>query len=100
MRSNPSSVQRKGVKFGLLLNYPKGEPEAIEISTYGVSWTKVNNVGTWFPDAFVGTMSSLQRYATGEEEHLPHSVENAYKTMAVVYACLDSSANPGTRVNY
>ena len=88
------------IKFGLLLNYPKGEPEAIEISTYGVSWTKVNNVGTWFPDAFIGTMSSLQRYAAGEDNHLPHSVDNAYKTMAVVYACLESSSKPGTKVNY
>ncbi len=88
------------IKFGLLLNYPKGEPEEIEISTDNVNWTKVKNVGTWFPDAFIGTMSSLQRFATGEEEYLPHSVENAYKTMAVVYACLDSSSNPGTRVNY
>ena len=32
------------VKFGLLLDYPKGEPEEIEISTEGVSWTKVDNV--------------------------------------------------------
>ncbi len=63
-------------------------------------WTKVKNVGTWFPDAFIGTMSSLQRFAAGEENDLPHSVDNAYKTMAVVYACLESSSNPGTLVKY
>ena len=88
------------IKFGLLLNYPNGEPEEIEISTEGVEWTKVKNVGTWFPDAFIGTMSSLQRFAAGEENDLPHSVDNAYKTMAVVYACLESSSNPGTLVKY
>tara|TARA_Y100000590_G_scaffold469411_1_gene656847 strand:+ start:495 stop:1583 length:1089 start_codon:yes stop_codon:yes gene_type:complete len=88
------------IKFGLLLNYPKGEPEEIEISTDGVDWTKVNNVGTWFPDAFIGTMSSLQRFAAGEDKYLPHSVENAYETMAVVYACLESSSTPGTKVIY
>ena len=88
------------IKFGLLLNYPKGEPEEIEISTDGVSWTKVDNVGTWFPDAFIGTMSSLQRFAAGEDNELLHSVDNAYETMAVVYACLESNKAPGTKVNY
>ena len=88
------------IKFGLLLNYPNGEPEEIEISTKDNDWTKVNNVGTWFPDAFIGTMSSLQRFYLGEEKILPHSVDNAYETMAVVYACLKSNSNPGTIVNY
>ena len=88
------------IKFGLLLNYPKGEPEEIEISTDGVSWTKVDDVGTWFPDAFIGTMASLQRYASGEDKELLHSVDNAYETMAVVYACLESNLTPGTKVNY
>ena len=88
------------IKFGLLLNYPNGEPEEIEISTDGVSWTKVNDVGTWFPDAFIGTMASLQRYASGEDKELLHSVDNAYETMAVVYACLEYNLIPGTKVNY
>ena len=88
------------IKFGLLLNYPKGEPEEIEISTEGTEWTKVNKVGTWFPDAFIGTMSSLQRYASGEEKNLLHSVDNAYETMALVYACLKSNETLGTPVEY
>ena len=88
------------IKFGLLLNYPNGEPEEIEISTKDTDWTKVKNVGTWFPDAFIGTMSSLQRYASGEETKLTHSVDNAYNTMALVYACLESNAQPGTIVHY
>ena len=88
------------IKFGLLLDYPNGEPEEIEISTKDVDWTKVNNVGTWFPDAFIGTMASLQRFASGEEKELKHSVDNAYDTMAVVYACLESNSKPGTVVNY
>jgi predicted dehydrogenase len=86
------------VKFGLLLDYPKGEPEEIEISTEGVSWTKVDNVGSWFPDAFVNTMSSLQRYSSGEDMSLPHSVENSFITMAVVEACIESSNFGGTDV--
>ena len=88
------------IKFGLLLNYPNGEPEEIEISSKYTDWTKVKNVGTWFPDAFIGTMSSLQRYASGEETELTHSVDNAYNTMALVYACLESNSQPGTIVHY
>ena len=88
------------IKFGLLLNYPNGEPEEIEISSKDTDWTKVKNVGTWFPDAFIATMSSLQRYASGEETELTHSVDNAYNTMALVYACLESNSQPGTIVHY
>ena len=84
------------IKLGLLLDYPKGKPEEIEISTETISWTKVDNVGSWFPDAFIGTMSSLQRYASGEDNKLPHSVENSFNTMAVVYACLESDSKLGT----
>ena len=73
---------------------------SIEISTKDTDWTKVKNVGTWFPDAFIGTMSSLQRYASGEETELTHSVDNAYNTMALVYACLESNSQPGTIVHY
>ena len=45
-------------------------------------------------------MSSLQRFASGEDSELLHSVDNAYETMAVVYACLESSKLPGTKINY
>ena len=44
--------------------------------------------------------SSLQRYASGEEAELTHSVDNAYNTMALVYACLESNNQPGTIVHY
>ena len=86
------------IKLGLLLDYPNGETEEIEISTDEIPWTKVEKVGTWFPDAFIGTMSSLQRFAAGEDEDLPHSVENAFHTMAVVYACLESDSKLGTLI--
>ena len=101
--SRPESVLAEIVtvfccKLGLLLDYPNGETEEIEISTDEIPWTKVEKVGTWFPDAFIGTMSSLQRFAAGEDEDLPHSVENAFHTMAVVYACLESDSKLGTLI--
>ena len=86
------------VKLGLLLNYPTGEPEEIEIASENVTWTNVKNVGTWFPDAFLNSMSSLQRFASGEDVLLPHSVENSFLTMSVVDACIKSSRGSGTLI--
>ncbi len=87
------------VKLGLLLNYPSGEPEEIEITSKNIGWTKVKNVGTWFPDAFLNSMSSLQRFVSREDSELPHSVQNSFITMSVVNACLESSNNPETTKN-
>ncbi len=39
-------------------------------------------------------MSQLQRVATGEEDHLISSVEDAWNTMALVEAAYESSAAP------
>jgi len=85
-------------ELGLLLNYPTGEPELLEIISDGYDWTPVPLIGSWFPDAFIGTMSNLQRYAAGEDSVLYTSVEDAYRTMAVVEACYESSARGGLPV--
>ena len=83
------------VKLGLLLDYPIGEPEEIEITSGTINWTKVKNVGSWFPDAFLHSMSSLQRFASGEDKVLPHSVSNSFITMSVVNACIESNRSSG-----
>lgn len=84
--------------LGLLLNYPQGEPESLEIISDGYDWTPVPLAGRWFPDAFIGTMANLQRFAAGEDAVLHTSVEDAYKTMALVEACYRSDAGGGTPV--
>jgi predicted dehydrogenase len=84
------------VKLGLLLNYPVGEPEELHLVTEGVGWTRVPLVGRWFPDAFVGVMANLQRFAAGEDSELHTAVEDAARTMAVVDACWRSSRGGGT----
>ncbi len=52
--------------------------------------------GSWFPDAFVGRMANLQRYAAGEDAELVSSVEDAWNSMALVEAAYQSSASPAT----
>lgn len=86
------------VELGLLLNYPEGEPESLEFIADGHDWTSVPLVGNWFPDAFIGTMANLQRYAAGEDHVLHTNVDDAYKTMAVVEACYQSDAQGGVAI--
>ncbi len=86
------------VKLGLLLNYPEGEPEEVHIKTEGTSWVSVPMSGRWFPDAFVGVMANLQRFAAGEDPTLHTAVDDAARTMALVEACWQSSRSGATPV--
>lgn len=83
------------LQLGVNLDYPKGEPDILEINT-GDGWHAVPLQGAWFPDAFTSRMSQLQRFATGEEDTLISSVEDAWTTMALVEAAYESSAAPAT----
>lgn len=86
------------IKLGALLNYPTGLPDEVWITRRGQDWQPAPLRGTWFPDAFIGTMSNLQRFAAGEDERLVTSVADAWSTMALVEACFSSSAGPATPV--
>ena len=87
------------VKLGLLLNYPQGEPDELWITKAGgADWLQLPLSGGWFPHAFIGTMSNLQRFADGEDAFLATSVEDAWHTMALVEACFRASRTPGTPV--
>jgi predicted dehydrogenase len=82
------------VRMGVNLDYPRGRPDELEYCILGEgtpAWTSVLLEGQWFPHAFVGPMASLMRYASGEAATLPTSVEDAWKTMAVIEACHASS---------
>ncbi|WP_299776013.1 Gfo/Idh/MocA family oxidoreductase [uncultured Tateyamaria sp.] len=85
------------LQLGVNLDYPKGEPDVLEINT-GDGWCAIDLEGAWFPDAFSNRMSQLQRFATGEEETLISSVEDAWTTMALVEAAYESSSVPATQL--
>ena len=85
------------VKLGLLLDYPRGEPDELWIRPKGeTEWHQVPLAGAWFPDAFIGRMANLQRFAAGEDQHLVASLEDAWTTMALVEAAFESSSRPAT----
>lgn len=89
-------------RIGVNLDYPRGLPDTLEVcqtdEAAGPAWESIPLVGNWFPHAFVGPMATLMRRAEGETTDLPTSVEDAYKTMAVVEGCYDSSARGATAV--
>jgi len=82
------------------MNYPDGEPDAFEYCVLrdgeAPAWNSVDIEGTWFPDAFIGSISSLMRYVEGSTDTLPTAVEDAFQTMAVVEAACQSSAAGAT----
>jgi predicted dehydrogenase len=85
------------LKLGLNLDYPRGEPDILEIHPKGgTDWIAVPLAGEWFPDAFVGRMANVQRFAAGEDATLISPVEDAWSTMALVEAAYRSSAAPAT----
>ncbi len=86
-------------KMGLLMNYPAGEPDEMEYCILRGSepprWEPVRIAGSWFPDAFVGTMASVMRWADDPQDKPTTAVDDAFKTMALVEAAYRSSERGG-----
>jgi predicted dehydrogenase len=91
-------------KMGVLLDYPKGQPDEFEYVENGsgeeCEWKRLELGGSWFPDAFARSIASLMSYLDGSSKTLPASVEDAYRTMAVVESAYASSASGGAAVHY
>ncbi len=101
--SQASLVQWEGTsgamqaQMGVNLDYPRGKPDTLRMIRRGdESWTDLPVHGNWFPDAFVGSMGSLQAFVEGSAQTLPTSVEDAIDTMRTVEAAYRSSERGGT----
>ena len=87
-------------QMGVNLDYPTGRPDTLKYIFRGDSaWREAEVSGNWFPDAFMGTMGSLQAYLEGSTPLLPTRVEDAFDTMRVVEAAYISSVRGGIRPN-
>jgi len=89
--------------MGVNLNYPAGEPDTLEYCLLDgaggePAWRPVALEGSWFPEAFIGTMANLQRFVAGEDDALWTAVDDVYRTMAVVEACYRASEAGATPV--
>lgn len=86
------------IQIGVMLDYPQGRPDTVEIKRQGHEWTPLVLKGSWFPEAFAGPMSNLQRFAAGEDPELITRVADVLNTMALVEAAYISSAQGGTPI--
>lgn len=85
-------------QMGLMLDYPTGGPDRLEIARTDEperGWQPVPFEGSWFPDAFIGSMSAVQRFVEGSVPDLPTSVDDVLRTMAVVEAAYRSQDSEG-----
>lgn len=108
LRHQESYVKWEGTKgaikakMGLLMNYPTGEPDAFEYCVLEENqeprWQPIAIDGSWFPDAFIGSMASLMRYVDEETDVLPTAVADAFKTMGVANAACRSSDGGATPI--
>ncbi|MEA5083201.1 MAG: Gfo/Idh/MocA family oxidoreductase [Lachnospiraceae bacterium] len=87
------------IQLGLILDYPKGREDKVEYITYeGKKWESIDVKGSWFNEAFIGTMGGLMKKLDNPDYNYMNSAEDAYQTMCVVEACYKSNADGGTPV--
>jgi predicted dehydrogenase len=85
-------------QMGVNLDYPNGKPDTLKVARRGEAWQSLPCSGSWFPDAFMGSMGSLQAFVAGQTKELPTSVESAWDTMRVVEAAYISSERDGAEL--
>jgi predicted dehydrogenase len=108
-RFEESFIKWEGTKgavraqLGLLLDYPTGGPDALDYALRDepdAGWRPIPFEGSWFPDAFIGSMGALQRFVEGSVTTLPTSVDDVFDTMAVVEAAYESDEREGVVPDY
>jgi predicted dehydrogenase len=88
--------------IGVYLDYPKGKPDKFKyiLLDDNKGWRELNVPGSWFPEAFIGTMGGLMCKLDNPDFNYINSAEEAYKTMCLVEACYASDAQGGYPVDY
>lgn len=82
-------------ELGLLKNYPTGVPDAFRYRSLKLqagTWIAPTLAGTWFPDAFIGTMASVMRGLEGAHGAPETSVRDNLGTLRAVLAAYQSMA--------
>jgi predicted dehydrogenase len=73
------------IRMGLLMDYPQGAPDLFEYVSLKDSgknkWETVDIKGSWFPDAFAGSMGEMIK-AVADNNYIPdNNLEDGLKTM-------------------
>lgn len=87
------------VRIGVSLNYPAGEPDKFLLNCpeTGNQWSEIALSGSWFPDAFIGTMNHVQGLATKTGTERLVTLRDNLDTMRLVEAAYQSAVSGGIR---
>ena len=89
-------------QIGVLKDYPHGDPDWFEICVLQEGeepeWQRIPVEGSWFPHAFIGSMSTLMHHLENPSCELSHSVEDVYQTMKVVTAAEQATLSGGVKI--
>ncbi|GHO99143.1 oxidoreductase [Reticulibacter mediterranei] len=82
-------------ELGLLKNYPTGTPDSFRYMSRRLqpeTWIEPQLSGTWFPDAFIGTMAGVMRGIEGADGAPETSLRDNLGTLRLVLAAYRSMA--------
>ncbi len=89
------------INFGALIDYPRGAADSFEYVLLEEGkepeWKEMKIEGSWFPHAFIGSMSQLMLAAEGTIPAPDNSAEDCINTMACVEAAYQSSEEGGVK---
>lgn len=90
------------IGLGLLKNYPDGLPDSFEyiIKEEGKNpgWKTKDIKGSWFPEAFIGTMEQMMLAKAGVIAKPDNSIDDAFDTMRCVEAAYISGERDGVEL--
>lgn len=90
------------IQLGLLMNYPQGVEDKFEYIILEEhkepQWNTREINGSWFPDAFAGSMEQVMEAVKGNISRPDNSVEDAILTMACVEAAYRSDEKGGIKI--
>jgi predicted dehydrogenase len=89
-------------RVGLLMNYPHGAGDLFEYCQLDGDgkpggWQSVTLEGSWFPEAFIGSMAQVQCHKEGSLERMLTDVADVIHTMACVEAAYESDRRGGVK---
>ena len=89
-------------RVGLLMNYPHGVGDTFEYCQLDGrgqpgEWISESLAGSWFPEAFIGSMAQVQRHQEGSLARMVTDVTDVIHTMEVVEAAYAASARGGVK---
>ncbi|WP_035073533.1 Gfo/Idh/MocA family protein [Anditalea andensis] len=90
------------VELGLLKNYPEGDEDVFEWVEIKegeqAKWQKLDIDGSWFPHAFIGSMSEMIKVMNDRNYVPDNSIEDCIHTMACVESAYQSSKSGAVSV--